>query len=112
MANIFQSLNKITPGVIELQTKIAVNEKDRMAGELLEYLSENLLPGDATNGDAFDVLESAMWWLNLWAAENKAIKIMSRPTPRTPDAAPLADKLADAGIEITSAKSVYSRRRR
>ena len=72
----FQHLNETTPGVIELQTRIAVNEKDGMAGKLLDYLCDELLPEGATNGDAFDVLESALWWLNLSAAEGKAIKIM------------------------------------
>lgn len=72
----YQHLNEMTPGVIELKTRIAVNEKDGMAGKLLDYLCDVLLPEDATNGDAFDVLEAALWWLNLSAAEGKAIKIM------------------------------------
>ena len=72
----YQHLNEMTPGVIELQTRIAVNEKDGMAGKLLDYLCDELLPEDATNGDAFDVLEAALWWLNLSAAEGKAIKMM------------------------------------
>ncbi len=76
MVTKYERLNEMRPGVIELQTKIAVNEKDRMAGQLLDFLCEKLLSKDATNGDAFDVLEAALWWLNLWTAEGKAIKIM------------------------------------
>lgn len=72
----YQHLNEMTPGVIELKTQIAVNEKDAMAGKLLDYLYDELLPKGSTNGDAFDVLEAAIWWLNLSAAEGKAIKIM------------------------------------
>lgn len=65
----YEKLSGLKPGVVTLSPgpfRIGLGESDPLAAKLILWIRDELLPEDATIGDALDILDMARWWLIFW----------------------------------------------
>lgn len=73
----FEWLSNVPDSVIKMPP-VAVGETDRKAGKLLALLYDEILPDNATVGEAEAVLSCALWWTNTMSVNKYAKRILEQ----------------------------------
>lgn len=65
------------PGIIQFPVTLHISEVDQLAGKLINFIDREM-PG-LTTGEAAEVLNVAIWWVNLAAFNQFAGRVMGNP---------------------------------